>query len=90
MQYFRNTAGNAISKSDTAPLLYHCMTYPLNGWIHCELNELTVLAIGTVGSCPGLAAKARVPPVVIATEGLYPANCVCARISICEKYEQEI
>ena len=54
------------------------------------MNELTVLAVGTVESCPGLAAKARVPPVVIATEGLYPANSVCARISVCGKYEQDI
>ena len=48
------------------------------------MHKLTVLVTGTVGSCPGLGTKARVPPVVIATECVYPAYCVCARISVWE------
>ena len=54
--------------------------------LNCLIYNLTVLGVSTITSCPGIGAIAHIPPVIVATEVVYPANCTFTRVRNYIKY----
>ena len=53
------------------------------------IKSYNLTIIITVGSCPGTCAKTLIPPVIVPTEVVYPANCAHTGVSACIKYYKE-
>ena len=49
-------------------------------WILRQFNQYNLTVFSTVWSSPVTGAVTHFPPVVIATEVVYPANCICTGV----------